>query len=82
VGDRFTLAELRTVYEAAWDVRLDAANFRRSVSDEGWVVPVGRRTRPGPTGGRPAELYRAGDAWRTGSPIRRQPRTSERRNPA
>ena len=82
VGDTFTLAELRTVYEAIWDVRLDAANFRRSVADEGWVVATGRRTRPGPMGGRPAELYRAGDAWRTGGPIHRWPRTTERRTPS
>jgi 8-oxo-dGTP diphosphatase len=72
VGPTFTLAELRTVYEAVWGVRLDAANFRRSVvTEEGWVIPTGRRAQPGPAGGRPAELYRAGPAWRHGSPIHR-----------
>jgi 8-oxo-dGTP diphosphatase len=72
VGSKFTLAELRAVYEAVWDVRLDAANFRRSVvADEGWVIATGRRARPGATGGKPAELYRAGRMWRHGSPIRR-----------
>jgi 8-oxo-dGTP diphosphatase len=75
VGDAFTLAELRTVYEAVWDIRLDAANFRRSVADDGWLVPTGQRTRPGPAGGRPAELYRAGVAWRTGGPIHRERRS-------
>jgi 8-oxo-dGTP diphosphatase len=75
VGDTFTLAELRCVYEAVWGVRLDAANFRRSVADDGWIVPTGRRTRPGPSGGRPAELYRAGPAWRTGGPIHRERRS-------
>ena len=75
VGDTFTLAELRSVYEAVWGVRLDAANFRRSVADDGWVVPTGRRTSPGPSGGRPAELYRAGIAWRTGGPIHRERRS-------
>jgi 8-oxo-dGTP diphosphatase len=75
VGDTFTLAELRSVYEAVWGVRLDAANFRRSVAEDGWVVPTGHRTRPGPTGGRPAELYRAGAAWRTGGPIHRERRS-------
>jgi 8-oxo-dGTP diphosphatase len=75
VGDTFTLAELRAVYEAVWGVRLDAANFRRSVADDDWVVPTGRRTRPGPSGGRPAELYRAGIAWRTGGPIHRERRS-------
>ena len=72
VGTTFTLAELRAVYEAVWGVQLDAANFRRSVSTEDeWVIPTGRRARPGPAGGRPAELYRAGRAWSHGGPIRR-----------
>lgn len=72
VGPTFTLAELRAVYEAIWGVQLDAANFRRSVvAEEGWVVPTGRRARPGAAGGRPAELFRAGRAWRHGGPIQR-----------
>lgn len=72
VGTTFTMAELRAVYEAVWGVQLDAANFRRSlVTDDDWVVPTGRRARPGPAGGRPAELYRAGGAWRRGGPIQR-----------
>ncbi len=62
VDEPFTLAELRRVYEAAWGVALDAPNFRRKVlSAPGFVRPVGERSvRPG--GGRPAELYRRGDA--------------------
>jgi 8-oxo-dGTP diphosphatase len=72
VGPTFTLAELRTVYEAVWGVQLDSANFRRSVlAEDGWVIPTGRRARPGSTGGKPAELYRAGRMWKYGSPIRR-----------
>ena len=72
VGSTFTLAELRGVYEAVWGVELDAANFRRSiVAEDGWVIPTGRRTQPGPAGGRPAELYRAGRAWTRGTPIHR-----------
>ena len=75
VGTTFTLAELRAVYEAVWGVQLDAANFRRTVvADDGWVIPTGRRTRPGPSGGRPAELYRAGRSWSQGGPIHRGPR--------
>ncbi len=80
VGETFTLADLRAVYEAVWGVRLDAANFRRSiVADEGWVIPTGRRASPGPGGGRPAQLYRAGGAWTYGGPIHRLQRSEERK---
>jgi 8-oxo-dGTP diphosphatase len=69
----FTLAELRNVYEAVWGVEFDAANFRKRVlTDDGWVIPTGRRARPGAAGGKPAELYRAGRRWKHGSPIRRR----------
>lgn len=72
VGQTFTLAELRAVYEGTWGVQLDAANFRRSVvAEDGWVIPTGRLAPPGPSGGRPAELYRAGKAWKHGGPIHR-----------
>ena len=72
VGPTFTLAELRAVYEAVWGVQLDAANFRRSVvAEDGWVIPTGRRARPGPAGGRPAELYRAARAPGHGVPVHR-----------
>jgi 8-oxo-dGTP diphosphatase len=82
VGSTFTMAELRAVYEAIWGVQLDAANFRRSiVAEDGWVIPTGRRARPGSSGGRPAELYRAGRAWKDGAPIHRASRDHERRKP-
>jgi 8-oxo-dGTP diphosphatase len=77
VGATFTLSEMRTVYEAVWGVRLDAANFHRSVAERGWAVPTGDRVRSGPSGGKPAELYRAGSAWTERGPIRRPIRTSE-----
>jgi len=76
VGATFTLSELRAVYESVWDVQLDRANFRRSVvSEDGWVIPTGRRAPPGSAGGKPAELFRAGSAWKRGAPIRRPNRT-------
>jgi 8-oxo-dGTP diphosphatase len=79
VGTTFTLAELRAVYEAVWGIELDSANFRRSLlSESGWVIPTGRRARPGSTGGKPAELFRAGRMWRHGAPIR-FPHSSEKR---
>jgi len=83
VGPTFTLAELRAVYEAVWGVHLDSANFRRSLlSEDGWVIPTGRRARPGSTGGKPAELYRAGRMWRHGGPIRYpQPNETRKERP-
>jgi 8-oxo-dGTP diphosphatase len=80
VGSTFTLGELRTVYEAVWGVHLDGANFRRTVlSESGWVIPTGRRARPGASGGKPAELYRAGRMWRHGSPLRHPQPTDKRK---
>ena len=80
VGPTFTMAELRAVYEAIWGVQLDAANFRRTIfSEDGWVIPTGRRTQPGPAGGRPAELFRAGRAWNHGGPIHPLQRQRERK---
>lgn len=71
VGPTFTVAELRAVYESVWGVQLDGANFRRRVvAENGWVVPTGRRAQPGSTGGKPAELFRAGRNWKHGGPIR------------
>lgn len=72
VGLTFTLAELRAVYEAVWDVQLDGANFRRSViAESGWVIATKRRAQSGSAGGKPAELFRAGKSWKYGGPIRR-----------
>jgi 8-oxo-dGTP diphosphatase len=80
VGTTFTLSELRTVDEAVWDVELDGANFRRSVvGEDGWVIPTGRRARPGTAGGKPAQLFRAGRAWKHGGPIRRPQRAPRAR---
>ena len=75
----FTLAELRRVYEAAWGVVLDPANFRRKVlSTRGFVVPLGE-TASGRTGGRPAELYRRGGATALHPPMLRPTATGDSR---
>lgn len=53
--DLFTLADLREVYEAILDRRLDPANFRRQVENSGTLIP----TDDFRTGShRPARLYR------------------------
>jgi len=62
-GEEFTVADLRHVYEAVWGVPLDPRNFhRKTTGTPGFLVPVGRDSAPGPGGGRPAALYRRGDA--------------------
>jgi ADP-ribose pyrophosphatase YjhB (NUDIX family) len=55
LADEFTLAELREVYEAVLNRRLDPANFRRQVENSGNLLPTDR-FRTGSH--RPARLYR------------------------
>jgi 8-oxo-dGTP diphosphatase len=60
-GPEFTIAELRTVYEAVWGHELDPRNFHRKVvTTDGFIEATGRSTTR--TGGRPAQLYRRGPA--------------------
>jgi 8-oxo-dGTP diphosphatase len=66
----FTVAELRHVYEIVWGVELDPRNFHRKVtSADGFLVPTGKQTTR--NGGRPAQLYRRGDAAVLNPPISR-----------
>jgi 8-oxo-dGTP diphosphatase len=67
----FTIAALRQVYEAVWGETLDPRNFhRKATSTPGFVVPTGRSTEGEP--GRPARLYRRGDATLLNPPILRR----------
>ncbi|GIU88650.1 MAG: NUDIX hydrolase [Acidimicrobiia bacterium] len=67
--ERFTLGDLRRVYEAVWGEPLHEGNFRRKVlSTPGFVEPTGETA---PTDGRPAALYRRGSATRLHPPILR-----------
>jgi 8-oxo-dGTP diphosphatase len=69
-ADEFTVAELRHVYEVVWGTELDPRNFHRKVTGSaGFLVPTGRRTTR--NGGRPAQLYRRGDAKVLNPPISR-----------
>ncbi|MEU3608239.1 NUDIX domain-containing protein [Streptomyces sp. NPDC035033] len=68
----FTLGELREVYETVWGVPLDRPNFRRKVlTTPGFVEAV--EGPPRRTGGRgkPAALYRAGEATTLHPPLLR-----------
>jgi len=66
----FTVAELRRVYEIVWGHPLDPRNFHRKVTGaEGFLVPTGRTTTR--DGGRPARLYRRGDAESLHPPMMR-----------
>ncbi|MFD5769270.1 NUDIX domain-containing protein [Streptomyces sp. NPDC127049] len=68
----FTLGELRQVYETVWGVPLDRPNFRRKVlTTPGFVEAV--EGPPRRTGGRgkPAALYRAGEATALHPPLLR-----------
>lgn len=64
VGEEFTIAELRGVYETVWGTTLHAGNFHRKVlSVPGFVESTGGTTeRGGARGGPRSRLYRAGDA--------------------
>lgn len=59
--DEFTIADLRHVYEVVWGTELDPRNFHRKVSStDGFLIPTGRTTNR--DGGRPAQLFRRGEA--------------------
>lgn len=57
----FTIADLRGVYEVVWGAALDPRNFHRKItSTDGFVVATGLATDG--QRGRPAQLFRRGDA--------------------
>nr|WP_221472930.1 NUDIX domain-containing protein [Amycolatopsis umgeniensis] len=69
----FTISELRHVYETVWGHELDPRNFHRKVTGvDGFLVATGERTTR--DGGRPAALYRRGEARLMHPPILRVPK--------
>jgi 8-oxo-dGTP diphosphatase len=69
-SERFTMSELRGVYETVWATDLDPRNFNRKVlATEGFTVATDERTNRG--GGRPARLYTAGPATVLHPPLTR-----------
>jgi ADP-ribose pyrophosphatase YjhB (NUDIX family) len=56
--ESFTLAELREIYVAALGHEVSATNLKRVLLRRGALATTGERRSPGPTGGRPAEVFR------------------------
>ncbi len=56
--ETFTLAELRDIYAAALGYDVSATNLKRVLLRRGAIAPTGERRSHGPTGGRPAEVFR------------------------
>ena len=70
----FTISQLRRVYEAVWNARLEPANFHRKVTrTPGYLRSTGDRTDPSAGGGRPARTYQTGDVAPISLPIQRSP---------
>lgn len=57
----FTVSALRELYTAALGHRVSATNLQRVLARRGVLVPTGGTAAPGPTGGRPAAVYRFAD---------------------
>ena len=54
----FTVSELRQLYVAALGHAISATNLQRVLVRRGVLEPSGGRREPGPSGGRPAALFR------------------------
>ena len=70
-GEEFTIAQLRSVYEAVWGTRLDPRNFhRKATGTPGFLEDTGRMTAG--DAGRPAALFRLAPEARStpGQPTR------------
>jgi ADP-ribose pyrophosphatase YjhB (NUDIX family) len=56
--ETFTISELRELYAAALGHEVSATNLQRILLRRGVLEPTGERRPPGPSGGRPAEVFR------------------------
>jgi ADP-ribose pyrophosphatase YjhB (NUDIX family) len=56
--EEFTISELRALYRAALGHAVSATNLQRVLLRRGLLEPTGARREPGPSGGRPAALFR------------------------
>jgi len=57
----FSVSELRDIYSAALGYRVSATNLQRVLARRRLLEPTGSVAQPGPSGGRPAALYRFAD---------------------
>jgi len=68
----FTIGDLRNVYDAVWNTKLDPGNFQRKVKQsDGFLVQTRDKTPTTEKGGRPAVLWTAGPADKLDPPIHR-----------
>lgn len=66
----FTVSQLRRIYEAVWGTELDPRNFQRKVtSTPGFLIPTAQKVSTGR--GRPAQLFRRGEATTLHPPMLR-----------
>ena len=66
----FTIGELREVYDAVWDTKLDPGNFQRKLKQsDGFLNPLDKKIRTSDKGGRPASLWTAGPAETLSPPL-------------
>jgi 8-oxo-dGTP diphosphatase len=56
--EEFSVSQLRDLYVSALGHPVDATNLQRVLARRGVLVPTGRTAPPGPSGGRPAALFR------------------------
>ena len=54
----FTISALRSLYSAALGYRVSATNLQRVLARRGLLESTGEMAPPGPSGGRPAALFR------------------------
>ena len=66
----FTIGQLRRVYEAVWNTRLDPGNFQRNVQESGaFEKRVEAATAPRSQRGRPAALWEVSESAVLDSPL-------------
>jgi ADP-ribose pyrophosphatase YjhB (NUDIX family) len=76
-GRRFTIGNLRVVYEAVWGMPVNAQNFQRKVRNaKNFLIPIGAKSSAHP--GRPADLFRRGAAQVLNPPMLRPSRRGSR----